>query len=293
MKESIFKTTKNSIEIYRQMVDQYKTHHKETLAKCKRDYRGEMLSEMERTEKENYNQKLSQLRKDVYDGICSDISNLRSQVMEKAVKKDFKSLQEISSLSDLKLSETEFEILCDGFNTNNYWIAKKLAEIAADQGLSLPFSFCPIENQFSALNELEENCRYFIFGTDDKKGEVFNKFGKHQQFAGYGTINGKDNTYEQFFCVSDQEFSRLENLYQNNNQMFSEDSFIEDIFRELLSHEKITDKLHFLNNRMKKMTKKQQEETISKMSENEELQLVSQLCDFGKMQTNSSEREGK
>lgn len=291
MKESIFKTTKSNIEIFRQMVEQSKKRHEDTLSSYKKNYRGELLEKVQKEEKEHYNQSLLKLRQDVFESICAEINILRNQIVEKTEKKDFKALQEIIALSSFRLNQSEFDLLCSSFNTNNYWIAKKLFELSADQGLELPFAFCPIENQFTALDELKENCHYFIFGTDDEKGETFNRYGKNQQFGGFGDTEGKPNTYEQFYLVSDSEFSRLENLYENNNVIFSEDQFIDDLIKDLLSHEKNVEKIHFLDNKMKKMTKRQQEELLSKMSENEDLRLISQL--FTKIQSDQEKMEEK
>lgn len=282
MTETVFRTTKASIKVFRSMIDEATQEHETALKRLKSCYIGTKLTEMRNRENEEYTQRTDDLRNAAYSEICNNIKSVRDQIFSKVQKRDFKALNELSTLSNLHLSQAEFNLLYKQYSNNNYWNIRKLSEIAQKQGLEMPEPFAPIDKQFSALDQLEENCKFFIMGCDKESGEIFNKYGHIQQFSGYGSSDGKSGMYEQMLCVSDAEFNRLESLYSAENPLFTEGALVDDIVKGLAAVDGSMNKLHYLNNRLNRMTKEQVVETVSRLSESSsnEVQLALSLSDF-------------
>lgn len=292
MEQTIFKTTRASIEVFRRMVDEANEEHKKTLKQISNDYKNDMYVKMRDRENSGHKARLDDLRKVAYRDICEEIGKVREQISLKAQKRDFKALNELTSLSNLRLSQSEFDLLCGQYDNNNYWNMKKLNEIAEEQGLTMGVEFAPLDQQLGALNELQENCRLFLFGTDEKQGEVFNKYGHNQEFSGYGSTEGKGNTYEQLLCVSEKEFDRLESIYTAENPLFTEVALVDDVVKGLAAVDGSMNKMHYLNNRLHNMTKEQITETVSRLSKNNssEVQLALSLSDYGSVMADTEEK---
>ena len=169
---------------------------------------------------------------------------------------------------------------------------RRLSEIAKEQGLNMPEPFAPIDKQIDALDEMQNNARLFILGTDEETAETFNRFGHNQVFSGYGSPDGAPNTYEQNVIVSQAEFDRLESLYLAENPLFTEGALIDDVVKGLAAVDGSMNKMHYLNNRLHNMTKEQITETISRLSENNssEVQLALSLSDYGSVMADTEEK---
>lgn len=292
MEQTIFKTTRASIEVFRRMVDDANAEHKKTLKQISNDYKNDMYIKMRDRENTEHKARLDDLRKVAYRDICEEIGKVREQISLKAQKRDFKALNELSSLSGLHLSQAEFNLLYEQYSNNNYWNTRRLSEIAKEQGLELPEPFAPIDKQIDALNEMQENCRLFLFGTSEETAETFNRFGHNQVFSGYGSPDGAPNTYEQMTLVSQAEFDRLESIYTAENPLFTEGALIDDVVRGVAAVSGSMNKMHYLNNRLHNMTKEQIAETVSRLSENNlsEVQLALSLSDFGSVMADTEEK---
>lgn len=286
MTETVFKTTKSSIAVFRQMIDQANNEHETALKNLKNNYIGDMFVKMKDNENREHKQRTDALRNTAYNEIAGNIKSVREQIFVKAKKKDFRALDELSSLASLKLSQHEFDLLVETYANNNYWNMKKLNEIAEEQGLTMSVEFAPMDQQLGALDELQECCRLFIFGTNVEAGETYNKWGHNQQFSGYGDTS-KENSYEQLLLTSDDEFNRLENEYMLKNPLFSEDDFVADTIRGMSTIEGTTKQLHYLDNKMKNMTEEQKSEIVNRlsMSKSEDMRLVGQLCEYESIKT--------
>lgn len=292
MEQTIFKTTRASIEVFRRMVDESNEAHKKTLKQISNDYKNDMYVKMRDRENSEHKARLDDLRKVAYRDICEEIGKVREQISLKTQKRDFKALNELASLSGLHLSQAEFNLLYEQYSNNNYWNTRRLSEIAKEQGLELPEPFAPIDKQIDALNEMQENCRLFLFGTSEETAETFNRFGHNQVFSGYGSPDGAPNTYEQMLCVSEAEFNRLESLYLAENPLFTEGALVDDVVKGLAAVDGSMNKMHYLNNRLHNMTKEQIAETVSRLSENNssEVQLALSLSDFGSVMADTEEK---
>ena len=156
----------------------------------------------------------------------------------------------------------------------------------------MPEPFAPIDKQIDALDEMQNNARLFILGTDEETAETFNRFGHNQVFSGYGSPDGAPNTYEQNVIVSQAEFDRLESLYLAENPLFTEGALIDDVVKGLAAVDGSMNKMHYLNNRLHNMTKEQITETISRLSENNssEVQLALSLSDYGSVMADTEEK---
>ena len=286
MTETVFKTTKSSIAVFRQMIDQANKEHETALKNLKNNYIGDMFIKMRDSENAEHKQRTDALRNAAYNEICGNIRAVREQISAKAKKREFKALDELSSLSGLKRSQSEFDLIVEMYANNNYWNMKKLQEIATEQGLNTSFEFAPMDQQLSALDELQENCRLFVFGANTETGETYNRWGHNQQFLGYGDTS-KGNSYEQLLLTSDAEIERLENEYMAKNPLFSEDDFVADTIRGMSAIEGTTKQLHYLNNKIKNMTAEQKSEIVNRlsMSKSEDMRLVGQLCAYESIKT--------
>ena len=283
MEQTIFKTTRASIEVFRRMIDEASEEHKKTLKQISNDYKNDMYVKMRDRENSEHKARLDDLRKVAYRDICEEIGKVREQISLKAQKRDFKAINELSALADFRLSQIEFNLLYKQYSNGNYWNIRRLAEIAQEQGLNMPEPFAPIDKQIDALDEMQNNARLFILGTDEETAETFNRFGHNQVFSGYGSPDGAPNTYEQNVIVSQAEFDRLESIYTAENPLFTEGALIDDVVRGLTAVDGSMNKMHYLNNRLHNMTKEQITETISRLSENNssEVQLALSLSDYG------------
>ncbi len=203
MTENIFNTTRASITVFKQMIDSTNKEHKEALQKISNNYKGDMYIKMRDRENTERKTRLNDLRKAAYNDICEEIKSVRGQILSKMKKRDFKVLNELNSLSGLRLSQAEFNLLYKEYG-GNYWNARRLSEIAREQGLEMPEKFAPIDKQLAALDELQEATRLFIFGTDKEAREVFDKYGHRQTFPGYGELgqNSKETLINKASSVS-------------------------------------------------------------------------------------------
>ena len=176
-----------------------------------------------------------------------------------------------------KSSIAVFRQMIDQANKEHETALKNLKNnyIATEQGLNTSFEFAPMDQQLSALDELQENCRLFVFGTNTETGETYNRWGHNQQFLGYGDTS-KGNSYEQLLLTSDAEIERLENEYMAKNPLFSEDDFVADTIRGMSAIEGTTKQLHYLNNKIKNMTAEQKSEIVNRlsMSKSEDMRLL-------------------
>lgn len=292
MEQTIFKTTRASIEVVRKMIDEANTEHKKTLRTISDSYKGDMYVKMRDRENSEHKARLDDLRKVAYRDICEEIGKVREQISLKAQKRDFKALSELSALSSFRLSQTEFNLLYEQYSNNNYWNTRRLSEIAKEQGLEMPEPFAPIDKQVAALDEMQDDARLFLFGTSEETAETFNRFGHNQVFSGYGSTEGKPNTYEQMTLVSQAEFDRLESIYTAENPLFTEGALIDDVVRGVAAVSGSMNKMHYLNNRLHNMTKEQIAETVSRLSENNlsEVQLALSLSDFGSVMADTEEK---
>lgn len=283
MTETVFKTTKSSIEVFRQMIDEASEEHKKTLKQISNDYKNDMYVKMRDRENSEHRARLDDLRKVAYRDICEEIGKVREQISLKAQKRDFKALNELSSLSGLHLSQAEFNLLYEQYSNNNYWNTRRLSEIAKEQGLNMPEPFAPIDKQIDALDEMQNNARLFILGTDEETAETFNRFGHNQVFSGYGSPDGAPNTYEQNVIVSQAEFDRLESLYLAENPLFTEGALVDDVVKGLAAVDGSMNKMHYLNNRLHNMTKEEITETVSRLAKDDssDVQLALSLSDYG------------
>lgn len=292
MEQTIFRTTRASIEVVRKMIDEANGEHKKTLKTISDSYKGDMFIKMRDRENSEHKARLDDLRKVAYRDICEEIGKVREQISLKTQKRDFKALNELASLSGLHLSQAEFNLLYKQYSKGNYWNIRRLAEIAQEQGLNMPEPFAPIDKQIDVLNEMQENCRLFLFGTDEETAETFNRFGHNQVFSGYGSPDGAPNTYEQMLCVSEAEFNRLESIYTSENPLFTEGALIDEVVRGLAAVDGSMNKMHYLNNRLHNMTKEQIAETVSELSKSNssEVQLALSLSDFGSVMADMEEK---
>lgn len=132
MTETVFKTAKSSIAVFRQMIDQANKEHETVLKNLKNNYIGDMFVKMKDNENSEHRQRTDTLRNAAYNEICGNIKAVREQISAKAKKREFKALDELSSLSGLKLSQSEFDLIVEMYANNNYWNMKKLQEIATE-----------------------------------------------------------------------------------------------------------------------------------------------------------------
>lgn len=281
MTKTIFDDTKASLAVFREMVDSANADHKAALETIAANYRGDMFVKMRASEKAEHKKRLEDLRQTAYDNICEDIKKVRSQITTKAQKRDFKALNELGSLSGLRLSQAEFDLLYKEYD-GNYWNIRRLAEVAREQGLEMPEPFAPLDKQLGALSELQEAARLFILGTNAEANEVFDKYGHRQTFPGYGDSAEKSNVYERNLLVSDREIDRMKNTFLAENPLFSEGALINDVIKGMFGTDGTMRRVHYLNNRLENLTKNQAAEVISKLSEDEssEVQCILSLLDF-------------
>lgn len=101
MTETVFKTAKSSIAVFRQMIDQANKEHETVLKNLKNNYIRDMFVKMKDNENSEHRKRTDTLRNAAYNEICGNIKAVREQISAKAKKREFKALDELSSLSGL------------------------------------------------------------------------------------------------------------------------------------------------------------------------------------------------
>lgn len=146
---------------FKKRVDLITNEKKEALAVIKNDYVAgskSALSKQEEIEK-TFSAKLDSVRDEAADYIGEHFASVEEKETERLKNIDSLTLQSIEHLENIPVSLQELKVLNDTFGKNkNYWVEKKLLEIAikngiSDKSLGLEASF---EEKLAILSELKE-----------------------------------------------------------------------------------------------------------------------------------------
>ena len=84
MTETVFKTAKSSIAVFRQMIDQANKEHETVLKNLKNNYIGDMFVKMKDNENSEHRKRTDTLRNAAYNEICGNIKAVREQISAKS-----------------------------------------------------------------------------------------------------------------------------------------------------------------------------------------------------------------
>lgn len=115
------------------------------------------------------------LQKECLAEIKPEIESKKMEIRAEVSTVDTNTMQQLNAIAQLPISNTEMQLVCDRYQGKNYWIDRKLSQIADNNGCRIALE-PSLDVKMSVLDDLERRIDSFIADYEGRESQTLINF---------------------------------------------------------------------------------------------------------------------
>ena len=154
---------------YREDYDKLTKNYEERKKQLDKDFIGTRLTaEREKLRKE-YNDQVNEIRSKAREFIGEQIRALRDYELRRPqIPVDDAAIRQLDALSKVPLSRTELEAITNQYGEKNYWVDRRLLQLAEENGMDSTLTFISADSRMRILSDITEQLEMALSYTGTK-----------------------------------------------------------------------------------------------------------------------------